>query len=237
MKTAVVTRGATWMRGALLTVAWAFLALGGAVACGGGLPQSDYDPAARPAAPPKDKLIKAAVATDEESYENPRWDLIEMHFKRFARRPASTQKDTFRSHLDKYVEKIEIKAAATAETPGEELPLAKTEELNPLKKFPADEYKLVAIMTGIGTPTALIRDPKGAAYTIRVDSEVGNEGGVVETITQYEVVVTNPGEPVKPIRLDIKPEVFELSQRQIQERALQEEVPEVLEDEVEPEIP
>jgi hypothetical protein len=215
---------------ALATVAWALLVLGGAVACGGGPVEGQKTWVDRPAAAPKDakKLIKSEEQRAVEVHENPRWDLLEKHFRRFARRPASTQKDTFKSRLDKYVEKIEIKEIARQGDDGEEKAIEKVEELNPLKKFPADDYRLVAIMTGIGTPAALIRDPKGAAYTIRVDSEVGNEGGVVESITQYEVVVTNPSESLKPIRLNIRPGMFELSQRQIQERALQEEPPEEL---------
>lgn len=203
--------------------------LGGS-GCGGGPQEGVKNWVDKPAAPPKDKkLIKSEAAVEEEEvHTNPRWDLIETHFKRFARRPATAQKDIFKSHLDEYVEKFEVPLTdATAEEDGEPPPIETAEELNPLKKFPADEYKLVAVMTGIGTPAALVRDPKGNAFTVRVDTEVGNEGGVVETITQYELVVTNPGEP-KPVRLSIEPRMFEISQRQLEERELQEEVPEEL---------
>lgn len=218
MRAAVVTRGAL----ALLAV----LAMSAGGACGSSAVEEGQKTwVDRPAAPAKDKLIKPeAEEAAEEEYVNPRFDLLEKHFRRFARRPASAQKDMFKSHLDKYVEKIEIKVAAT-DGSTEEPPVAEPqEELNPLKKFPADEYRLVAIMTGIGTPAAMVRDPKGHAYTVRTDTEVGNEGGVVEAITQYEVVITNPNDP-KPVRLNIRPEMFDISQRQIEEEELQEEVP------------
>lgn len=218
------------MRAAVKAVVLGFVAVTLLTGCGGS-PTPPAPAAGGAKGPPPKKLIKdEATVEAEEVYVNPRWALLEEHFGRFTRRPASTHKDMFKSRLDKYVEKIEIKEAVpTDEDEDAEVTKGKEEEIDPLKKFPADEYKVVAIMTGVGIPSALLKDPKGNSYPIRVDSEVGNEEGVVESITQYEVVIRNPREP-KPVRLNIKPRMFEVSMQQAEDRAKEEEVPDELEE-------
>lgn len=185
------------------------------IGCGGG-----DAPMQRPSIPQRSAApAKAPEAQAAGELANPKWDLIAEHFRGYARKPISTRKDVFHSNLDKYVEKVEIKDLAEKQEADEQtaLPSARTTDLHPLKKHPADEYRLTMVMTGTGSPKAMILDPDSDSYIVERNSEVGNEGGVVEAITQYEVIIRQPNEP-EPVRLSIQPEIFDVGKLQKKER-------------------
>lgn len=210
-----------------IAMAALFLALAASLAaCGGPAAPPPKAEGAAAAPAPKKKGAEAAAVVDPaaKALENPDWPVLAEHFVRFTKKPVSSQKDVFKSHLDKYVEKVEFSdLMRKKEEGGDDVAIPKKEDdLDPLKKFPADEYKLVVVLTGTASPRALVQDPKGNAYEVGLDQEIGNEHGVIEAITQYEVVIRQENEP-KPVRLNVRPEVFDVESLQAKARAMAEE--------------
>ena len=206
------------MRKAIVAAAaFAVLATSG-LSCGDDVQEGQKTWVDRPADDTAKK--KKPVVSEEEEVGpkvSPRWEMIAGHFEHYTKRPVGNQKNLFMSHLDKYVDKIELKSLESeddAEVVAE--PEPPKDDVHPLRKYPADEYTVIMIMTGTAAPKAVIVDPKARTHVINLDMEVGNEGGVVEAITQYELVIRQPNEP-KPVRLNIRPEVFAVGERQAED--------------------
>jgi len=60
----------------------------------------------------------------------------------------------------------------------------------PLGRFELDQLRLVAVITGLADPLAMVEAPTGVGYAIRKGVCIGKNGGVVATIRTGEVVVT-----------------------------------------------
>jgi type IV pilus assembly protein PilP len=60
----------------------------------------------------------------------------------------------------------------------------------PLGRFELDQFRLVAVITGLADPLAMVEAPNGVGYTLRKGACMGKNGGVVSTIRTGEVVVT-----------------------------------------------
>ncbi len=60
----------------------------------------------------------------------------------------------------------------------------------PLGRFELDQLRLVAVITGLAEPLAMVEAPTGVGYSIRKGACIGKNGGVVATIRTGEVVVT-----------------------------------------------
>lgn len=60
----------------------------------------------------------------------------------------------------------------------------------PLGRYEIDQMKLVAIITGLEDPVAMVEIPTGVGYTLRRNSCVGKNGGVVTAIRGDEVLIT-----------------------------------------------
>ncbi len=60
----------------------------------------------------------------------------------------------------------------------------------PLGRFELDQLRLVAVVTGLADPVAMVEAPTGAGYAVRKGACIGKNGGVVATIRTGEVVVT-----------------------------------------------
>jgi type IV pilus assembly protein PilP len=60
----------------------------------------------------------------------------------------------------------------------------------PLGRFELDQLRLVAVITGLADPLAMVEAPTGVGYTVRKGACIGKNGGVVATIRTGEVVVT-----------------------------------------------
>jgi len=82
----------------------------------------------------------------------------------------------------------------------------------PLEQFALKVYKLMLIMSGTAVPKAVVVDPKQQAYVIQRDTRIGSKGGIVESITQYMVVVKEPNEE-EAIKITIKPPYLDLATR------------------------
>ncbi len=60
----------------------------------------------------------------------------------------------------------------------------------PLGRFELDQFRLVAVITGLADPLAMVEAPNGVGYTLHKGACMGKNGGVVSTIRTGEVVVT-----------------------------------------------
>ncbi len=60
----------------------------------------------------------------------------------------------------------------------------------PLGRFELDQLRLVAVVSGLADPLAMVEAPTGVGYSIRKGACIGKNGGVVATIRTGEVVVT-----------------------------------------------
>jgi type IV pilus assembly protein PilP len=64
-----------------------------------------------------------------------------------------------------------------------------TENAGPLEQFELEQLKLVALLTGMDTPMAMVEDPEGKGHTLIPGTIVGKNGGRVARITKDEVLV------------------------------------------------
>jgi type IV pilus assembly protein PilP len=60
----------------------------------------------------------------------------------------------------------------------------------PLGRFELDQLRLVAVITGLADPMAMVEAPNGVGYSVRKGACIGKNGGVVATIRTGEVLVT-----------------------------------------------
>jgi len=60
----------------------------------------------------------------------------------------------------------------------------------PLGRFELDQLRLVAVITGMADPLAMVEGPNGVGYTVRKGACIGKNGGVVGTIRTGEMMVT-----------------------------------------------
>ena len=60
----------------------------------------------------------------------------------------------------------------------------------PLGRFELEQLRLVAVVTGLADPVAMLEAPNGVGYTVRRGACIGKNGGVVAAIRSGEVVVS-----------------------------------------------
>ncbi|HET6437353.1 MAG TPA: pilus assembly protein PilP [Anaeromyxobacter sp.] len=60
----------------------------------------------------------------------------------------------------------------------------------PLGRYDIEQFKLVAVITGLEDPVAMVEAPTGVGYTVRKGACIGKNGGVVSVIRSGEVVVS-----------------------------------------------
>ncbi len=60
----------------------------------------------------------------------------------------------------------------------------------PLEKFELDQLKVVAIVTGVANPVAMVEDPDGRGYMVRRGTLIGRNNGQVTRINVDGVVVS-----------------------------------------------
>jgi type IV pilus assembly protein PilP len=59
----------------------------------------------------------------------------------------------------------------------------------PLGRFEIDQLRLVAVVTGLDDPVAMVQAPNGVGYSIRRGACVGRNGGVISAVRGGEVVI------------------------------------------------
>ena len=60
----------------------------------------------------------------------------------------------------------------------------------PLGRFELDQLRLVAVVTGLDDPVAMVEAPNGIGYSLRRGACVGRNGGTVAAVRSGEVVVS-----------------------------------------------
>jgi type IV pilus assembly protein PilP len=58
-----------------------------------------------------------------------------------------------------------------------------------LQRFDIDQLKLVAVVVGTATPTAMVEDPTGMGHTVRVGTLMGKHWGQVRHIRRGEIII------------------------------------------------
>jgi Tfp pilus assembly protein PilP len=60
----------------------------------------------------------------------------------------------------------------------------------PLQRFPIDRLKLSVTMTGTASPSAMIEDPEGRGWTVKIGTFVGQNWGKVSSIQRDQIIIT-----------------------------------------------
>jgi type IV pilus assembly protein PilP len=132
-----------------------------ALACGDAKPT-------RPAAKPAAAAAGAAGAAESAAAPAPAPSALEWSYSSVGKR------DPFRSFV------TEGAAASTT--------LA-TRCATPLGRYELEQLKLVAVVTGLEDPVAMVEAPGGEGYAVRRGACVGKNGGTVSAVRSGEVVV------------------------------------------------
>ena len=85
------------------------------------------------------------------------------------------KRDPFRSFL------VELDASASQ---------AITRCASALGRFELEQLKLVAVVTGLDDPVAMVEAPTGVGYSLKRGACVGRNGGIVSAVRSGEVVVS-----------------------------------------------
>jgi type IV pilus assembly protein PilP len=88
---------------------------------------------------------------------------------------STGKRDPFRSFLN------ELESTSQA---------AVTRCATPLGRFEIDQLRLVAVVTGLDDPVAMVEAPNGVGYSLRRGACVGRNGGVIATVRTGEVVIS-----------------------------------------------
>jgi type IV pilus assembly protein PilP len=60
----------------------------------------------------------------------------------------------------------------------------------PLGRYEVDQLRLVAVVTGLDDPVAMVEAPNGVGYSLRRGACIGRNGGVISAVRGGEVVVS-----------------------------------------------
>ena len=64
-----------------------------------------------------------------------------------------------------------------------------TGPLGPLQRYEIDQLKLVAVVSGIAQPRAMVTAPDGKGYTVKIGTRIGKNFGRVVRIKTSEVII------------------------------------------------
>jgi type IV pilus assembly protein PilP len=67
---------------------------------------------------------------------------------------------------------------------------AATRCATPLGRFEVDQLRLVAVVTGLDDPVAMVEAPNGVGYSLRRGACIGRNGGVIAAVRTGEVVLS-----------------------------------------------
>lgn len=190
-------------------LAVAALALAG-VRCGNDPSAPTPPPKATEAAKSVAKQPAAAAAenaagkpVNPDLQPNPKWDALKEFFFTYADTPLPSIKNAFWSNMDKYMPRLEEPVVQQKSEEEQQ-----ESEITPLEKYPPEDYKLVMIIAGTAVPKAIMVDPDGRRHVVRKDNRLGNRNGVVDEITEFDVIVKEPYAD-KPVVLSIRPEYID----------------------------
>jgi type IV pilus assembly protein PilP len=141
----------------------ALVALAATLACADKKPVAQRPAAPPPAAPAAAPASVAAADAKAKSAE-PEWTYS-----------SAGKRDPFRNVLAD-LERSQGSLATRCATP--------------LGRFEIEQLKVVAVVTGLEDPVAMVEGPNGVGYSVRRGACIGKNGGVVASIRSREVVVS-----------------------------------------------
>jgi type IV pilus assembly protein PilP len=68
--------------------------------------------------------------------------------------------------------------------------VAATKCATPLGRFELDQLRLVAVVTGLDDPVAMVEAPNGVGYSLRRGACIGRNGGVIAAVRTGEVLIS-----------------------------------------------
>jgi type IV pilus assembly protein PilP len=60
----------------------------------------------------------------------------------------------------------------------------------PLGRFEVEQLKLVAVVTGLEDPVAMVEAPNGVGYSVRRGACIGKNGGVIAAVRSGELIIS-----------------------------------------------
>jgi Tfp pilus assembly protein PilP len=133
------------------------------------------------------------------------WDRISPFVEKFTGAADLQKSDPFRNNLTRFVELPEIPVTQ----PDTEVKEGEVEVVvTPLQRFPVEDFTLVMVMSGTSQSKAVVVDPVGVPWVVSRDTPFGNKNGVVQTITQYSIIVAEPNEEA-PSEINIRPLILD----------------------------
>jgi type IV pilus assembly protein PilP len=133
------------------------------VACGDKPPPP---PPPRPAAAPALQAAAPAPATAAPAQKPPEQEWAYS---------SVGKRDPFKSFLSE----LSVQAGSLA-----------TRCATPLGRYEVEQLKLVAVVTGLEDPLAMVQAPNGVGYTLRRGACIGKNGGVIAAVRSGEVVIS-----------------------------------------------
>lgn len=121
-------------------------------------------PAAAPAVAPPVEAAPAPVAEAPAEPKPPEWSYSSVG-----------KRDPFRSFLTE----LDKDASSLA-----------TRCATPLGRFELEQLRLVAVVTGLEDPVAMVEAPTGVGYSVRRGACIGKNGGTVAAVRTGELVVS-----------------------------------------------
>lgn len=188
----------------------AFLAVVLLAACGGDAkPAEEEKPAPRkaPAAAPAAGAEGAAASMEGWVLlgENAKWKPIKPLMDAYAQREIGGLHNPMRGTLVDFVERPMVAEPLEAPKKGEEKTGATScvDPRNPATTGTLNTYTLFMLVTGVAQPKAVLTK-QGSTEQLSVvrGDRLGSECGVVQAITQYQLVISVPGEPEKVMSLE-----------------------------------
>jgi type IV pilus assembly protein PilP len=134
----------------------------GLAACGGKPPPPRA--AAAPVAAPAAAAPAAAAAPEAKKPAEPEWSYS-----------SAGKRDPFRTYL------ADLEKSQSGLT---------TRCATPLGRYEVEQLKIVAVITGLEDPVAMVEAPNGVGYAVRRGACIGKNGGVVAAIRSGEIIVT-----------------------------------------------
>ena len=147
----------------------------------------------------------AQVSIDTVIVPSESWDRISPFVEKFTGAADLQKSDPFRNNLTRFVELPEIPVSQPEAMEGDgEVAVVVT----PLQRFPVEDFTLVMVMSGTSESKAVVVDPVGVPWVVARDTPFGNKNGVVQTITQYSIIIAEPNEEV-PSEINIRPLILD----------------------------
>ncbi len=155
-------------------------------------PQVSTAAAANPAAVPPESTAAAATSATPSKPVAPVTRATNAKSEEPKTDAGLFKRDPFR--LPKYlIEKITYKAPPAVDPAAPDII---DDRVDPIRRWGTKEYVLVGIIWEVKSPKALLKDFQNRVHVVKLRDKLGNKDGVITSITEGTVVVTEKKVPV-----------------------------------------